>query len=93
MSKGPHAPKLSAEQRAEILRLRSNGRSYKEIARAVPCTYDQAKALWRGFCLAGGIPMPRGGDKGPGQALRVEVAMARFEAAGAEPFKRGPLQW
>ncbi len=93
MSRGPAAPKLTPEQRREVLRLRSNGRTYKEIARDVLCTYEQAKALWRGFCLAGGIPMPRGGDKGPGRALRVEIAMARAEAARSEPFKRGPLQW
>lgn len=49
------APVLTDTQRREVARLRSTGKQYKEIARALGCTYDQAKDSWHRFCAASGI--------------------------------------
>lgn len=50
-------PSLTDTQRREVARLRSAGRQYKEIARILGITPDQAKDCWHRFCAASGIAL------------------------------------
>lgn len=43
------APRLTDTQKREIVRLRSAGRQFKEIARVLLCTPDAAKSFWHRF--------------------------------------------